>query len=313
MGSKEGDIPSHRKRRGKKLKTIAGTLVVLFVLFCRSLAAGNPPGFFPFEPDEEMRSLISQATALALIHNLALTPDQRKEIKRNLEPVQAELQEVQKEEMKFRDDRIKPRLRQVIQELKAGRDPAATPSEQVVTEMTAFRTRMAGLFMKTRQAFQGITALLTPAQQERLRDFRFEEYLGPMPPLPPGRLLGMEPGELLREIRSASPGEIEGMVEQMERRRERMTDRAENGKRAERMDRKVRQFADLARQIQSMPQEEFDARQEQLTQELNALSPPRPGPDGRGDPRPPTRPPPFGEKGFDTKRIVFSKAFYEAL
>jgi hypothetical protein len=216
--------------------------------------------------------------------------------------------------MKFRDDRIKPRLHQVIKDLKAGRDPAATPSEQVVTEMTAFRTRMAGLFLKTDQAFQAITALLTPAQQERLQDFRFEEYMGPMPAMPPGRLLGMEPGELLREIRSASPEEIDGMVQQMEQRRDRMTERAENEKRAERMDRKIRQFADLVRQIHSMPQQEFDARQEQLKQELEVLSPPRPGPDGRrGGPRPPKPPPPFADKGFDTKRIVFSKAFYEAL
>jgi len=295
------------------MKTVSGMFIALAVLFCCSPANGVSPGFFPFEPDEEMRGLVSRATALALIHDLSLTTDQREEIKQTLKPVHEDIELLKKEERSFRDEKIKPRLRQVIEDLKAGRDPTATRSEKNVEEMDAMRTRMTGLFQKTDQAYQAITALLTPAQQERLRDFRFSKYMGPFPAMHPARLHGMKPVELLNEIRNASQEEIDARVLEMGRIRDERRGASREGKRMERREQKIQSFMDLVQQIHDMPQAEFDAKKEQLKKELKALSPPRPGPGGDRGHRHRPKTTPFMGKGFDTKRIVFSQAFYESL
>jgi len=310
----------------KAMKGIFGALLAGSVLFCCPLAYANPPGFIPFEPDEEMRELMEQATALALIHDLALTPEQRKEIQQILQPVQEEKQSLQEGERAFRDQRIKPRLRQVIADLKAGRDPAASPSAEAVDEMEVLRPRMAGLFLRLDQAYEAVTACLTPAQRERLRTFRFEEYIGPMPAMHPAKLLGMEPVELLEAIRNASPEEIDAMVQRMERKRERRAGPGDGKSRPRRarVERKMASFVELVRQIHDMPQADFDARKEQLEKELAALTAPPPpppgGPPGPGGPAggrngPPPPPNPSGgmAKGMNVKRILFSQAFYDSL
>ena len=296
------------------MRSITGTLAVLSALFFCAPADAVSPGFFPFQPDEEMLELISQAAALALIHDLALAPDQRAQIKRILAPVRGEIDRLQVEERALRDDRIKPLLLRIIEDLKAGRDPAQTPSEESMEEMTAFRARMAGLFLKTDGAYQAVTAVLTPAQQERLGTFCFQEYMGPMSTrVRPGSRLGMEPEDLIQQIRSASPEEIEAMVVRMERRRGVREGLRVTGRRSPAMDRKIETFAALVRQIHAMPQEEFEARADRLRVELDSLSPPGPGPEGRMGPGRGPRSGGFMGRGFDTKRILFSKAFYESL
>jgi Spy/CpxP family protein refolding chaperone len=308
------------------MKTFTGAITAAVIFLCFFSAAAANPGVFPFEPDKEIRGLLEEATALALIDYLALTPDQRTEIKRILKPVHEEMEQMKAEEIKVREERIKPRLRQVIQDLKAGRDPASTPPEDVVESMTTVRTRMAALFTKANQAYGEITALLTPAQQERLRGFRFEEYIGPMPDMHPRRLLGMDPVKFIEEIRNSSQEEIEAMVGQIEQRHEARREfmgKAGKGARGEARDRKMQSFVALVKEIHAMPQDEFEAKVEQLKTEVEAATPrSRPG---RGPgPRPPGPPPfmspgPDGKPGslvnkkFNTKRIIFSPSFYEAL
>jgi hypothetical protein len=305
------------------MKIFARVITAVSVLFCCSLAVAGPPGFFPFEPDDEMRTLIGEATALALIDNLALAPDQRTEIKRILSPVHEEIGRMKEEEKQFRDDRIKPRLRQVIQDLKAGRDPASSSPEDVVAQMTAVRTRIAALFTMSNQAYGEIQGVLTPAQQERLRSFRFEEYIGPMPGMHPRKMLGMDPVKLIEEIRNSSQEEIDAMVLQIEQGREARKAFAGKAGRGAARDRKVQVFMDLVQEIHAMPQSEFDARTEQLKKEIEAVTPGRRPGGGPGSKSPERSPfmnsgaegrpsPPMG-KGFDVKRIIFSEPFYEAL
>jgi len=303
----------------KARKGIFAVLLAGAVLICCPLAYGKPPGFFPFEPDPEMRELLEQATALALIHDLALTPEQRNEIKQILRPVQEEKQGLEEQERAFRDQRIKPRLRQVIEDLKAGRDPAASPSQEAVEEMESLRPRMAALFLKIDRAGDAVSACLTPAQRERLRGFRFEEYVGPIPAVHPAKRLGMEPGELIDEIRGASPEEIDALVRRAERVRDRPPGPWEGtGNRRARMERKLESFAELVRQIHDMPQADFDARKEQLEKELAALAPPPPpppGPPGGTAPPPPApaKSPEARDRGVNVKRVLFSRAFYDSL
>lgn len=295
------------------MKGLAGALSVVVFLICGAPSRASTPEFFPFQPDEEMMELVSRAAALALIHDLALTAEQRGEIRRILKPLRDEIDRLQEEEEAFRNERIKPRLRKVIEELKAGRDPAAALSAESEEEMSAFRDRMAGLLTKSDRAYRSVQAVLTPAQQERLRGFRFEEYIGPLPRKRPAGRLGMEPEALILEIRTASPEEIDALVARIERRREARKEAAGNGKRAARVDRKVEKLVDLVKQIHAMPQEAFDARREQLRMELDLLSPPGPGPAGRHGPGRPPGAGGFADSGFGAKRILFSKAFYEAL
>jgi hypothetical protein len=320
------------------MRNLAGGItvaLVLFGLFSAAQAMPPPGGPPPFLGDEELRGLFSEATALALIHDLALTPEQRGKIKGILKPVRADFDLMDKEEKSFREEQIKPRLKQVIADLKAGKNPVPA-TEVKAPNMEALRSRMAALRVKADQAYEGFVLLLSSDQKEKLRNFRFENYLGPLPGMQPERLPGMEPLQLIREVRGYSQEELEKRIEEIESHEAARPpppgEKESSGLREQR----VKIFIDLLRKIHDMPQAEFEAKTELLEQELAELSPPPPhgpegdrgppsppeagpvpppggGPGGDSEPPPPPGPPPCMKRGFDPQGVVFSKSFYEAL
>lgn len=293
------------------MKTITGAIVGLSIVLGYSLATAMPPGFPPFMDDQELRELSSEAVSLALIHDLALTPEQREEMKQILKPIRGEFDLMRKAERKFRDEHIKPRLRQIISDLKAGRDPAPCKAEEAA-DMEAFRSQMAGLFVRADQAYGKIRDLLGPEQQSRLEDFRFQEYMGPTHMMHAGKLLSMEPMKLIQEIHGYSQEEIDRLVREITRREE-AHERFESEEEREGLrDEKVQMLIDLIKRIHAMPQSEFDEKAELLKQEMKALSPGSVGA-GRDRRHGRRRPSPFGQRGFDTRRIVLSASFYESL
>jgi len=264
-----------------------------------------PPGPPPFLQDEELLRLSSEASALALLHRLSLTAEQRGQIKSILEPVRAEFERAEKAEKKFLDEQVKPRLRQIITDLKAGRNPAP-PSDRQKEQIDALRSQLAPLLVKADQAFEKILALLRPEQQEVLWDFRFEEYLGPVRPVHPSRLLGMEPEKLVREIRSAPQDEIDQLLRDV-------VQRPHAGPADDPRAEKARMFIDLIQKIRAMPKSEFDAKAKTLEQELAALKPPPPPGPGRREGPDLQLPYRSAKPVFDVKRILLSQSFFEAL
>ena len=296
------------------MKTFLAALAVLSVLCCSSAArAMPPPGFPPFLDDEEMRGLISQAAALALIHDLALTPEQREQIKGILEPVRAEIEDMRKAEKTFRDEHLKPRLKQAIADLKAGRKPAPPAADRGTDDQT-LRSRVATVRVKSDQAFEQIKGLLSAEQREKLKDFDIEKVLGHPVGLRPHRLLCREPAKLIEEIRGYSQEDLDRLVERLSRRAEARRASGPEGEPDPVRDEKIKLFIELVKKIHAMPQSEFDAKAEALKQELAALSP-APGPGGRGDggERRGHRHGPFPKRVFDGKRIIFSESFCDSL
>ncbi len=300
---------------------VFGNVLVSFSLLCTIMAViapfgispanAMPPDFPPFMLDNDLRDLSSEAVSLAIIHHLSLTPDQRTEIKQILTPLRAEFDLMKSKDGEFQDTYIKPRLNQIISDLKAGKDPDP-PLEQNMAVHEAFRSQMAALLAKAHQAFEEISALLSPEQQEQLQSFRFEEYLGLPPIMHPRRLLDMEPVELIRQIRDYSPEEIDQLAEMVSHRQQAMKSLGVRKEHRQHKEDRIQMFISLIKKINEMPQSEFDAKAQLLQEEIEALSPPHHGPGkSRGRPGPPS--PPFMKKGFDTKRIIMSEPFYEAL
>ncbi len=285
-------------------------IIVFTALFFCTSAQARPPAFPHFMKDQEIRELSTEAAALALIHHLSLSVEQREQIKGILKPLRTEFDQIGKAEQDVRERIIKPRLRQVIEALKAGREP--DPDDLKRDELETFRGQMATLFTQTDQAYEAVQALLDQEQKEKLRDFRLEAYLGPIHAMHPKRLFHMEPIKMLNEIHEASPEEIDRLIQKMTRPRGPRTDMGRAGKRQERREEKTRLLAELIRKINAMPQEEFEKKVELLPAELQALMPHH-GSKGKVCSRSRCGRK-AGKRGeFGTKRIMMSKSFYEAL
>jgi|GEM_PF-3014622 len=292
------------------MKRLAGTIAGFLVLFAFSLANAMPPHPSPpFMDDKELRDLTSEAASLALIHRLALTPEQGTEMKQILEPIRAEFESMEAAEKEAREAFIKPRLRQIIADLKAGKDPALSGDDSGEGP-EAIRSRMVGLLVKEAEAFRKIKALLSQDQQEQLRDFRFfEEYMETTGPLDPRKLLRMEPLELLQKIRESSSEDVDRLAQDVAAKRAVRETFEGDSKRDKRLGQKLELLVELVQKIHAMPQSEFDAKAKLLEQELEALSASPRGDKRRRGPRPPR----FGPGGLDARGIIFSKSFYDAL
>ncbi len=286
-------------------------IIVLSFLFTCSTASAQPPGFHHLMKDDEMRELSDEAAALALIHNLSLSTEQREQIRGIAKPVRAEFEEMEEVEQGIRETIIKPRLRKVIEDLKAGKEPTP-PADIKKDEIEALRGQMAALFVQADQAYEAVLALLSPEQQERLRNFRLEEYLGPIHAMHPRRLLHMEPVKMLQEIRNASPEEIDRLVQMMTERQGFRRSPPGSEKRHSLRNEKVRMLAEFIRKIHVMPQEEFEEKVQILQEEVEALKPRR-GDSRKGRDRDRRDHGRDSRRGFGPKRIVLSEAFYEAL
>ena len=302
------------------MKACTGVLTLTFMLILTVSASAEPPGSSPFlSPppfmmDKELNQLGSEAAALALLHELKLNAEQKGTIKEILQPVRARFARMETEEANMRESVMKARLRQIIADLKAGRDPAPPPKTPP-PNLSVMRNRMATLVATTNEAYEKVQGLLTAEQRQTLNSFRFEKYVVPFRVMPPGGVHDVDPVEMIEQIRGASGEELAILVERIRERGRPGGPPPPGGREPDpsRQER-VEMFAALLVKIHDMPQDEFDRKVETLKQELSAISPgpgdrPPPPPDGRG-PRGPEDP---MKKGFDPKSIVLSRAFYDAL
>jgi len=295
------------------MRTFFTAIAVLSWLCCSPAASAMPHGFPPLLEDVEMRDLVSQVAALGLLHDLALSPEQREQIKQVLTPVRAECEAMQKAERKFRDEQLKPRFKRVIADLKAGRDPAP-PAEPKGIEGETLRSRMAAMRVKSDRAYEQIAALLSAPQQEKLRDFDLARYLGTPPGLHPRGLICRDPAGLIQEIRGSTQEDLDLIVQRLSRRAEARRGSGPAGEPDPAREEKIRMFIELVKKIHAMPQAEFDARAEALQQELAELAPAsaRRGKCDRGE-RPGPRGGSSSKGGFEVKRILLSESFYDSL
>ncbi len=287
-------------------------MVMSVLLFCAP-ANARPPGFHHFMKDQEIRELSTEAAALALIHHLSLSTEQREQVKEILKPIRAEFDQMEAAEQNVRENIIKPRLRQVIEALKA--DKAHVPPDDVKKdEIETLRGQVASLFAQTDQAYEAVQAILSQEQQERLRDFRLETYLGPIHAMHPKKLLRLEPVKMLHEIHDAPQEEIDHLIQRMTERKGPRKHMQRPGKGKKQREEKVRMFAALIRKINAMPQEEFEEKFNLLQAELETLRPHRGHGQGKVGERGRRDHDGRGKRGdFGTKRIMMSESFYEAL
>jgi len=278
-------------------------LISTVVLFASTALAG--PGrsgghrFFPI--DEELRQLHHEATALALIHDLELTTEQRSGIKEILGSVRPEFESAERALAEVTEREIKPRLRRVIAELEAGRDPRSIEGESS-SAFSGLQVLELDLRSKADEAYESATALLTPEQRDRLDTFDPHVYTGFRPGPGPSVFDKKDPMESIRHIRDVPQEEFDRFVEHLLARGP-----ERNGKNRQspgRMERKEA-LVDLMMQVRSMSQEDFDRQADKIQEEIQAAMPRGRGGSGmrRGG----------GGRQHLLRMILFSETFIDAL
>lgn len=328
-------------------------LMIVTMLLAGLLLALNANAFpGKGKGDEELHKLQAEAMSLALIHHLQLNKSQRGEIKKILKPLRPEIDEMIKQGETWHDGPMKQRMRHIISDLKAGRQPREVSSDLAAKHQQMQQQGM-GLKLKTDKAMKEIMGQLTVKQVEGLENFDPKKYVGFKFLFNPGKLRDMEPVEMLKEIRSMPQAQFDMLMSQMENRLEKKSKQNEAAKgEGQRVgfNQKMRierhkALVEMMQEVRKMKKVEFEAQLGRLEKDLEELWPMRhrggPGHakgQGRGrghrgggagpafDERGPHHVGPGGRsgqghgrkgghhmKGQKLKMLVFSEYFYNAL